>query len=326
MKRLMVLVIAVLLLVGCSSGNKDGGNKGEDDKKVYRIGVVQLAEHPSLAATYEGLKARLEEELGKDNVQFDYKNAQGVISNADMIVSKFVSDDVDLIYAIATNAAQSAYNGTEGTDIPVVFNAVTDPVDAGIVKSMENPGGNITGVSDLSPLVLQIGVVKVLLPDAKKVGILYNVGESNSPIQIEILKEAVKGMGLEIVDKGVSDQADIPLVAKSLSTEVDAFYNITDNMLVQATETLVAVADEAGIPVFATEDGKLDMGLLAAESLSYYRLGEVAGDLVIDILVNGKSAGNVPVAVLNETKLYVNKDVASKLGIELSQSVLDRLD
>lgn len=320
MKRLGLVLLALVLLVGCGSK----GDQGEGKK--YRIGVVQLAEHPSLDATYEGLKSELESKLGKENVSFDYKNAQGEISNADMIVSKFVSDGVDLIYAIATNAAQSAYNGTEGTNIPVVFNAVTDPVDAGIVASLDKPGANVTGVSDLSPLHLQIRVVKDLLPDAKKVGILYNVGESNSPVQIALLKEAVKDLGLEIVDKGVSDQADIPLVAKALSTEVDAFYNITDNMLVQATETLVAIADEAGIPVFATEDGKLEMGLLAAESLSYRRLGEVAADLVIDILVNGKDAGTLPVTLLNETKLYVNKSVAEKLNIQLSQSVLDRLD
>lgn len=319
MKRLLVLVLVGLLLVGCSSDKK-----GSSSAK-YRIGVVQLAEHPSLDATYEGLKDALEAKLGKDNIHFDYKNAQGDIANADIIVSKFVNDEVDLIYAIATNAAQSAYNGVRGTDIPVVFNAVTDPVDAGIVESMELPGNNITGVSDLSPLHLQIKVVKDLLPEAKKVGILYNVGESNSPIQIALLKDAVKDMGLEIVDKGVSAQADIQLTAQALANEVDAFYNITDNMMVQATETLVAVANDAGIPVFATEDGKLDMGLLAAESLSYYRLGEVAADLVVDILVNEKDAGTIPVTLLNETKLFVNKEVAEKLDIELSADVLDRL-
>lgn len=322
MKKLTMMVLAVLLLVGC--GSKGNGNEGSEKK--YRIGVVQLAEHPSLDATYNGLKDVLEAKLGKDNVTFDYKNAQGDITNANMIVSKFVSDEVDLIYAIATNAAQSAYNGTEGTDIPVVFNAVTDPVDAGIVKSLEKPENNITGVSDLSPLALQIKIIKDVLPDAKKVGILYNVGESNSPIQIELLKEAVKDMGLEIVAKGVSDQSEIPLVAKALAAEVDAFYNITDNMMVQATENIVAVADEAGIPVFATEDGKLDMGLLGAESLSYYRLGEVAGELVIDILVNNKEAGTLPVTLLNETKLYLNLEVAEKLKIDIPQAILDRLD
>ncbi len=321
MKKLAVVMVMLLVLVGCGSKSPQ-----TNDATKYKIGVIQLAEHPSLDATYEGMKTVVESALGKDNVTFDYKNAQGVIANADMIVSKFVSEGVDLIYAIATNAAQSAYNAAEGTDIPVVFNAVTDPVSAGIVESLENPGKNITGVSDLSPLELQLQIVRDILPDAKRVGIMYNVGESNSPIQIDVLKKVAGNIGLEIVDKGVSEQSEIPLVAKALSSEVDAFYNITDNMMVQSTELLVSIADEAKIPVFATEDGKLDMGLLGADSLSYVRLGEVAGDQVVSILKDGKDAGSIPVTVLNETKLYLNESVAEKLGIEIPLAVLDRLD
>lgn len=141
MKSFIVLVLVSLLLVGCSHK----ADKHSENQSVYRIGVVQLAKHPSLDATYEGLKTTLDEVIGVDGYRVDYKNAQGDIATADMIVSKFVDDDVALIYAIATNAAQAAYNGVEGTDIPVVFNAVTDPVDAGIVSALDKPGKTSRG-------------------------------------------------------------------------------------------------------------------------------------------------------------------------------------
>ena len=319
-KTWVILLVLLMALSACSRSGKDTG-----DKK-YHIGVIQLAEHPALDSAYEGMKDALEKELGKDNVKIDYKNAQGEIANVEQMVSGFVNDKVDLIYAIATNAAQSAYNATEGTGIPVVFNAVTDPISAGIVKNMDASGTHSTGVSDISPVEKQLAIVTEILPNAKRVGIMYDVGESNSTYQIGLIKEAAKNLGLEIVDKGVSDSADIPLVAKSLVAEVDALFNITDNTMVAATSTLVGIANDAKIPVFASEDGQMDLGLLAAESLSYYALGEKAGEMIKSILVDETKVETMPVAVVENTNLYVNEEVAEMLGIELPKTITDRMN
>lgn len=316
MKRVLVVLMAMLVLVGC--GSKDSG-----DIK-YRIGVVQLADHPSLDASYKGMLESLDALLGEGTYSVDFKNAQGENSNADQIVSKFVSDDVDLIYAIATNAAQSAYNLAEDKKIPVVFNAVTDPVAAGLVDSMEVPGGHVSGVSDISPVEKQLKIVSEIMPNAKKVGILYNIGEANSISQIETIKGVGAKLGLEIVAVGVSEQSEIPLSVEKLVKEVDALYNITDNMMVSASATLIDVATAAGIPVFATEDGAFDQGILATESLSYYGFGKAAADMIKSILVDGKDVGSLPVVISDATNLYVNQTKADELGIVIPQSVKDR--
>ena len=191
---------------------------------------------------------------------------------------------------------------------------------------MDASGTHSTGVSDISPVEKQLAIVTEILPNAKRVGIMYDVGESNSTYQIGLIKEAAKNLGLEIVDKGVSDSADIPLVAKSLVAEVDALFNITDNTMVAATSTLVGIANDAKIPVFASEDGQMDLGLLAAESLSYYALGEKAGEMIKSILVDETKVETMPVAVVENTNLYVNEEVAEMLGIELPKTITDRMN
>ncbi|NLC64865.1 MAG: ABC transporter substrate-binding protein, partial [Erysipelothrix sp.] len=317
MKKIAIVLVLLMVLVGC-------GSKGESDVK-YRIGVVQLADHPSLDAAYEGMLASLDEQLGKGTYSVDYKNAQGDNTSTDQIVSKFVSDDVDLIYAIATNAAQSAYNQAEEKGIPVIFNAVTDPVAAGLVESMEVPGGHVSGVSDISPVEKQLKIVTEILPSAKKVGIMYNIGEANSISQIETINQIAPLLGLEVVAVGVSEQSEIPLSVEKLVKEVDALYNITDNMMVSASATLIDAATSAGIPVIATEDGAFDQGVLATESLSYYGFGQAAAEMMKAVLVDGKDIGTLPVVISDATNLYVNQEKADELGIEIPQSVKDRV-
>ncbi|QIK70545.1 ABC transporter substrate-binding protein [Erysipelothrix sp. HDW6C] len=314
-KTIVALLVLLMVLTGC-------GSNGNGDK--LKIGVLQLAEHPSLDATYNGMVEMLNELVGEENYVVDLQNAQGDLTNADMMANKFVNDKVDVIYAIGTNAAQSAYNAAEAAGIPVVFNAVTDPVAADLVETMEKPGRNVTGVSDISPAKKQLSIVKEILPNAKKIGVVYNVGEVNSMVQIEVLQSVAGELGLEIVVKGVSNVQDITLAAQQLSSEVDAFYNITDNMVVAAMASIVDVANTAKLPVFASEDGQFDEGLLATESLSYHALGREAGTIINDILKNGKKAADIPVVTSDSTVLYVNEDVAKTLGIVLPESVLSR--
>lgn len=316
MKKIISALALLLVLTACGSGAKD--------TVKYRIGAIQLADHASLDAAYQGMHDSLDDLLGEGNYAVDFKNAQGDNATVEQIVAKFVSDDVDLIYAIATPAAQAAYNQTEGKDIPVVFNAVTDPVAAGLVDSMDKPGGHVSGVSDISPVEKQLKIVQEILPNVGEVGILYNVGEANSISQIATIEEVAAKIGLKLNVVGVSEQSEIPLAVGKLVGEVDALYNITDNMMVAASATLIDAADGAKIPVFASEDGAYDLGILATESLSYYEFGKAAAGMIKEILVDGKDVGTLEVVVSDATNLYVNEEVAKVLGIELPASVTDR--
>lgn len=316
MKKIISALALLLVLTACGSGAKD--------TVKYRIGAIQLADHASLDAAYQGMVDSLDDLLGEGNYAVDFKNAQGDNATVEQIVAKFVSDDVDLIYAIATPAAQAAYNQTEGKDIPVVFNAVTDPVAAGLVDSMDKPGGHVSGVSDISPVEKQLKIVQEILPNVGEVGILYNVGEANSISQIATIEEVAAKIGLKLNVVGVSEQSEIPLAVGKLVGEVDALYNITDNMMVAASATLIDAADGAKIPVFASEDGAYDLGILATESLSYYEFGKAAAGMIKEILVDGKDVGTLEVVVSDATNLYVNEEVAKVLGIELPASVMDR--
>lgn len=316
MKKIISALALLLVLTACGSGAKD--------TVKYRIGAIQLADHASLDAAYQGMVDSLDDLLGEGNYAVDFKNAQGDNATVEQIVAKFVSDDVDLIYAIATPAAQAAYNQTEGKDIPVVFNAVTDPVAAGLVDSMDKPGGHVSGVSDISPVEKQLKIVQEILPNVGEVGILYNVGEANSISQIATIEEVAAKIGLKLNVVGVSEQSEIPLAVGKLVGEVDALYNITDNMMVAASATLIDAADGAKIPVFASEDGAYDLGILATESLSYYEFGKAAAGMIKEILVDGKDVGTLEVVVSDATNLYVNEEVAKVLGIELPASVTDR--
>lgn len=316
MKKIISAFALLLVLTACGSGAKD--------TVKYRIGAIQLADHASLDAAYQGMHDSLDDLLGEGNYAVDFKNAQGDNATVEQIVAKFVSDDVDLIYAIATPAAQAAYNQTEGKDIPVVFNAVTDPVAAGLVDSMDKPGGHVSGVSDISPVEKQLKIVQEILPNVGEVGILYNVGEANSISQIATIEEVAAKIGLKLNVVGVSEQSEIPLAVGKLVGEVDALYNITDNMMVAASATLIDAADGAKIPVFASEDGAYDLGILATESLSYYEFGKAAAGMIKEILVDGKDVGTLEVVVSDATNLYVNEEVAKELGIELPASVTDR--
>ena len=206
-KYLGVLLVLLLVMVGCSS---------ESENIVYKIGVIQLADHPSLDATFEGLIEVLDEKLGADNYVVDYQNALGDPTNVNTMSQKLVDDGNDIIYAIATNAAQAAYAAAESAGIPVVFNAVTDPVDAGLVNTMDKPGKHATGVSDVAPIDLQLAMLKEMLPDAKNIGMLYNTGETNSLVQIQIAEAEATKLGLTIIKQGISQPSDIDTATQQL--------------------------------------------------------------------------------------------------------------
>ncbi|MCH1956898.1 ABC transporter substrate-binding protein [[Clostridium] innocuum] len=323
-KKLLGGLALALLLAGCGNSGDSDKEKTDDGKKTYKIGIIQQMEHPALDSAREGLEKYLK---GKSDAKFEItvKNAQGDNGTADTIAKQFVSDDVDLIYSIATNASQAAVNATGGTDIPVVFNAVTDGVEAKLVTSNEKPGGNVTGVSDAAPLEKQLEMIREFLPEAKKIGMIYNIGEvNNGKLQVKQVEKLASKYNFKIVKKGVSATTEIATAAEQLAGDVDCIYNITDNMVVSATASITDKANAKNIPVFAAEDGQMKAGLLASDSISYEKLGEQAGSVAYDILVNGKKAGDIPVETAKDTTLYINKKVAEQLGIKIPDSLAER--
>ena len=322
-KKLLGGLALALLLAGCGNSGDSDKEKTDDGKKTYKIGIIQQMEHPALDSAREGLEKYLK---GKSDAKFEItvKNAQGDNGTADTIAKQFVSEDVDLIYSIATNASQAAVNATGGTDIPVVFNAVTDGVEAKLVTSNEKPGGNVTGVSDAAPLEKQLEMIRELLPEAKKIGMIYNIGEVNGKLQVKQVEKLASKYNFKIVKKGVSATTEIATAAGQLAGDVDCIYNITDNMVVSATASITDKANAKNIPVFAAEDGQMKAGLLASDSISYEKLGEQAGSVAYDILVNGKKAGDIPVETAKDTTLYINKKVAEQLGIKIPDSLAER--
>lgn len=322
-KKLLGGLALALLLAGCGNSGDSDKEKTDDGKKTYKIGIIQQMEHPALDSAREGLEKYLK---GKSDAKFEItvKNAQGDNGTADTIAKQFVSDDVDLIYSIATNASQAAVNATGGTDIPVVFNAVTDGVEAKLVTSNEKPGGNVTGVSDAAPLEKQLEMIREFLPEAKKIGMIYNIGEVNGKLQVKQVEKLASKYNFKIVKKGVSATTEIATAAEQLAGDVDCIYNITDNMVVSATASITDKVNAKNIPVFAAEDGQMKAGLLASDSISYEKLGEQAGSVAYDILVNGKKAGDIPVETAKDTTLYINKKVAEQLGIKIPDSLAER--
>lgn len=316
MKKILAVGLALLVLVGCASPNSE--------RSVYKIGVLQLADHPSLDAAYDGFIAELNNPVGEEAYELVYHNALGEAANVTVMAQQLVDEKVDLIYAIATNAAQAVYAVTQGTDIPLVFNAITDPIDAGLVESMEKPGFHATGVSDVAPIDIQVALIKEILPEAKNIGILYNTGEANSPVQIEIAEREAEKFELTIIKQGVSNTSEIETATSQLLSQVDVIYNITDNMIVNATAQVVSLANDANVPVFAAEAGQMDQGILASDSIDYTNLGHLAGEIARLILVEGKTPSDIPVKTVTETVLYLNIDVAQNLGIVLSDDIMAR--
>lgn len=322
MKKIIALLMSLTLVFGlaaCSSGDKE-----KADGKVLKIGVIQLIKHDALDRAYEGFVAGLEE-LGYvegENLEIEYQVAAGEQANCLSIAESMINDKKDLIFTIATPAAQAAASKTD--EIPIVLTAVTDPAGSGIVASNEEPGRNVTGTSDLTPVAEQIDLLTQIIPDAKKVAVLYCSTESNSEIQLNMAKEAAKAKNLEIVEASVSSSNEIQQMVASLRGKVDAIYVPTDNVIAAGMETVSMVATDAGLPVICGEAGPVKAGGLATLALDYYDLGVSAAKQAVDILVNGKDITKMPIEYLSKDtlKYAVNKAIAKQLGITIPEEIL----
>ena len=327
MKRLTsvaaVIAAGALALVGCSSGGSNTGSPesgGSSDGTVYNIGIMKQMEHPSLTAAADGFKAALEE--SGLNIEFDDKNANGDKSVAASIASTFKSQNVDLVLAIGTDSAQAAANAMG--DTPVLFTAVTDPVDAGLVTQWENPGGNVSGTSDANPVPEQLELITDIVPGARSIGVIYSPGEPNSVVQVGWVKEAAEKQGLEIVEAPASESGLVKQAAETLVAKgVDAIYVPTDNVVVTGLETVLMVGEDNQIPVFGAEGDSVERGCVATYGLDYYQLGYETGLMAAQVLKEEKKVGEIEVTTLAEPQLYLNLGAAERMGVTIPESLIE---
>ncbi len=286
---------------------------------TYTIGISQFAEHGSLDNCREGFLAGLAEEGIEEgtNLTVLFDNAQADTGTASTISDNYVSKKVNLICAIATPSAMSAYNSTMNTDIPVIYTAVSDPVGAGLANEDGTPVGNITGTSDALAVDAQLEMIRKILPDAKKIGIIYTTSEANSVSTIAQYKEAAGNYGFEIVDSGINTIADVDLAAADLVTKVDCITNLTDNTVVSALQTVIAKATDAGIPVFGSEVEQVKAGCVASMGLEYYELGKQTGHMAAKVLKGEAKASEMNYEVITEPSLYINTAAADKVNLVL---------
>ncbi|WP_071197583.1 ABC transporter substrate-binding protein, partial [Vibrio cholerae] len=282
--------------------------------KTAKVAVSQIVEHPALDATrqglLDGLKAKGYEE-GK-NLEFDYKTAQGNPAIAVQIARQFVGENPDVLVGIATPTAQALVSATK--TIPIVFTAVTDPVGAKLVKQLEQPGKNVTGLSDLSPVEQHVELIKEILPNVKSIGVVYNPGEANAVSLMELLKLSAAKHGIKLVEATALKSADVQSATQAIAEKSDVIYALIDNTVASAIEGMIVAANQAKTPVFGAATSYVERGAIASLGFDYYQIGVQTADYVAAIL-EGKEPGSLDVQVAKGSDLVINKTAAEQLGI-----------
>jgi putative ABC transport system substrate-binding protein len=284
------------------------------------VSITQIVEHPSLDAASKGFQDVLRE-AGLE-VEFKIHVAQNNITTSQQIVTQIIDEKPDLILAISTPSAQHVVNTVK--DVPILFTAVTDPVAAQLVASLEQPGANVTGTSDMSPLAELIGIIREIQPEAKTLGTIYNSGEINSVVQIDIVKKACETYGFTLVEASTANNAGVTQAAQSLVGKVDAIFLPTDNTVISSYETVLKVGADHNIPIYPAEADSLAKGGSATLSLDYERLGRQTGEMAVKILRDGAKPADIPVELQKDFNLVYNGQFLEAIGQTLPQSVLDR--
>lgn len=307
-------------LASCGNG---GQPVGTASASAPFVAVTQIVEHPALDSVRDGIKDELAEagyEEG-DSLRWEWQSAQGSPATATQIANKYAGAQPDVIVAIATPSAQTAIAAT--SDIPIVFSAVTDPVGAKLVEDADKPGGNISGVSDLSPIAQQLALIKEILPEAETLGVIYSAGEDNSVSLVALINENAPAQELAVKEVTVSTSSDVASAARSLVGSVDAIYIPTDNTVVSALESVIQVGQDNQIPVFAGDTDSVKRGAIAAISFDYYDVGRQTGAMVTKVL-KGSKPGDLAVEFVQDLQLTVNPAAAEAMGIALPRSVTSR--
>lgn len=321
----MVSVILMLTLVlsaaGCGTTQQGNSSKTANSSAPKKVGIIQIVEHPSLNTIRESIIQELAAQGYKDgeNITIDYENAQNDQSNLKTIAQKFVNNKYDLIIAIATPSAQAVVSETK--DIPVIFSAATDPVGSGLVKDMNNPGGNVTGTSDRVSAEKIMELAQRITPNIKTVGALYNTSETNSVSVIDNLKEYAQKNNMTVVNATVTNSSEVQQAVNSLVGKVDAIFSPIDNTIASAMPVVTQTANKAKIPVYVGADSMVKDGGLATYGINYTILGKETADMAVEVL-KGKKAGDIPVKTMSDMDIYLNKNTANAIGITFPEDVL----
>ncbi len=318
MKKIAAIALAlsmVFSLAACGSGSSE--------KEIPVIGISQYGEHPSLDNCREGFLMGLAEAGLKEGTDFtyEYQNAGFDDNIAIQIAQNFSANNVTLMCGIATNSATACFAAAEDKDIPVIFNAITDPVQAKLDK------GNITGISDKLPVEAQLDLIRKLQPEAKTIGILYTTSEPNSVSAIAEYKAAAPQYGFEIVDIGVTSQAEVTQAADTIiSKKVDCISNLTDNNVVGVLDSILDKTNEAGIPVYGSEIEQVRKGCVASAGIDYIQLGKQAGIMAAKVLRGEAKCQDIPYETISEYGIYINNEALAAMNITVPAEVADRAE
>lgn len=314
MKKIIALVLAAMMLFSLAACASEGG---DDGAKTYTVGICQLIQHPALDAATQGFKDVLTEEFG-DAVTFEEGNASGDNATCATICNGFVSSNVDLILANATNALQAAAAATN--EIPILGTSITE---YGVALEIDNfsgtVGGNISGTSDLAPLDQQADMISEIFPDAKNVGIVYCSGEPNSVYQAEVVKECLEAKNIKVEIYTFADSNDVSTVTASACADSDVIYIPTDNTAANCAEAISAVALPAGVPIIAGEEGICAGCGVATLSIDYYELGRTTGQMAVKILKGEANVSDMAIEYYPEPAKKYNADIASQLNVTIPE-------
>ena len=333
-KKIAVILSGLLMITGLMSCSKTVNEKSEEGNEktsvvdenngdVYTIGISQFIQHDALDSAREGFIEGLKEkgfEEGK-NIKFDYKNAQGDVSIAKTISDQFVTSKVDMIFAIATPNVQAAYNSTK--DIPIVFTAVTDPVETEVAKGWESSETNVTGTSDMVSIDNQLDLLSSLVPDIKTLGVIYCSSEVNSVIQVNSLKDAVKDRDIEIKEVSVTNVSEINQNLSSVLGSIDALYVPTDNTIASAYDLVGNLCINKNIPILCAEEAGVSKGGLCSIGIDYFKLGKEAGYKAAEVL-QGTNPSDIAITTMADMDITINTAVAEKLNITIPEDTLEK--
>lgn len=318
------LKYSVYLLVFILVGSFVMGMKKQETntmKPIPKVGVLQFVSHPSLDLIYKGFVEELERQGYKDKetINIDFQNGQADQSKLSSMSQQLIGKKTDVLVGIATPAAQALANQTK--DIPIILGAISDPKAAGLVESNNKPGGNITGVSDQSPVEAQLKLMKQLMPNIKTVGVIYSSAEDNSLSQVNRFKEIAEKEGIEVKTYAVPSTNEISQMTHVMTGEVEAIYTPTDNIIANGFQTIVSIADEVNIPIFPSVDTMVEEGGVATIGINQYDLGVQTAKMVVGTLTGKITPSDTPIYTFNTGDLVINEEKAQKLGITIPKEL-----